>query len=208
MILRQIPIVALLAIAMEAAADNRCQWADCTITPAPKDAWTIGSDSSGAPLPVCKPSDKAACAETCRKEFDSRYRHCVNSCMQQRCVVPTPEPTPGPDGEIGAPCVEIESPICEEQCAGESSSLRPRCRRDCLQRACPDTNALDIAKESLDPGTFRCDRCRKRYEVSCARQCALGMIGTFAGLERWGCEKACLITYCSKSCGTNLGLIP
>ncbi len=186
-------------------ADSRCEWAQCSPGTPAASSWTVEQGNGGAS--VCGVGDKAACAEQCRREFDAKYKRCVETCLGGRCVQPTPVPSKGPEQSIGSPCVEIESPACQEQCVTESSGKQPRCRRDCLQRACPDASQLDIAKESLDPGTFRCERCKQQYAISCGRQCALGMLGTFPGIERWGCEKACVISYCSKSCG-RLSLVP
>ncbi|MBN8550836.1 MAG: hypothetical protein J0M12_16090, partial [Deltaproteobacteria bacterium] len=75
---------------------------------------------------------------------------------------------------------------------------------DCLQKACPEASAMDVTKESLDPGSFRCDRCTATCEVSCKRQCGLGMIGTYNGIETYGCQKACVMASCSKSCPLKL----
>lgn len=183
---------------------DRCDWADCKTrkepVPAAGDTWTAPAGS----LPRCSAADRSGCADQCRREFDSRYHSCVDGCLAKRCVVPTPTPVPQPGQEVGAPCVEIESPICNEDCKTETSSRQPRCRRDCLQKACPEASAMDITSESLDPGTFRCERCKKRFEISCTRNCSIGMIGSYNGLESYGCQKACVMTNCSKSCGIGL----
>jgi hypothetical protein len=153
-------------------------------------------------LPVCGRGERALCGEDCRKEFDSKYHACVDTCLAKVCVQPTPTPKALANQDVGAPCVEIESPICDDDCRIETSSRQPRCRRDCLQKACPDASQAEIVNESLDPGSYRCDRCRKRYQQSCNRQCSFGGYATFpyGGLEQYGCEKACIMTSCSKSC--------
>lgn len=179
----------------------RCEWAECQVPPATTDTWQAAAPDR---LPTCSSADKNFCAESCRREFDTRFKQCVDTCMQKRCVAPTPSPTPGGPQQVGSPCVEIESPVCENNCQIESTARRPRCRRDCLQRACPDTNQMDITKESLDPGAFRCDRCQSRFEIICNQNCTFGMIGTFPGIERWGCQKACIMFNCSRTCGSKL----
>lgn len=198
----------LLPATVSAQGSSRCEWAACDPTPAStaassKEQWTVSEAPRVLPAPqaVCTAADRNACAGECRREFDDRYHRCVDACLSTRCVRPTPSPTPGPATGIAAPCVEIESPVCVEDCKTQPESRRPRCRRDCLQRACPDSSPADVAAESLDPGTFRCERCRKRMEMTCARDCSLGVISGIAGIEQWGCQKACLIANCRNACG-------
>lgn len=207
-----IVLAALLLLVAHAAAQSasRCDWAACDPTAAPtlsaaKEEWTVKGEraTERSPLAVCTAADRSVCAGNCRREFDDRYHRCVDACLSERCVRPTPNPTPGPATGVAAPCVEIESPICVEDCKGQAESRQPRCRRDCLQRACPDASPADVAAESLDPGTFRCERCRKRMEITCARDCSLGVISGIAGIEQWGCQKACLIANCRNACGVS-----
>ena len=186
-----------IAMAAPSTAD-RCDWAECAKPKATSGGWTVDSSS----LPRCTPLDKSTCGDECRREFDDRYHVCVEGCLSKRCVVPTPTPPPGSSAEIGAPCVEIESPICNDNCKSEISARQPRCRRDCLQKACPEANGMEITSESLDPGTYRCQRCKKSYEISCTQQCLLGTSGTHSGLAGYGCQKACVMLNCSKRCGS------
>lgn len=184
----------------QSAGSERCDWADCAPAKTTPDSWKVAPSS----LPRCTAGDRSVCGGECRKEFDDRFHACVDTCLSKRCVVPTPTPVPQPDQEVGAPCVEIESPICEDSCKNEAGSRQPRCRRDCLQKACPDASPMDVTSEGLDPGTFRCERCKKRIEITCSRNCSLGMTGTYGGLERYGCQRACVMANCNKACGIRL----
>ena len=153
--------------------------------------------------PRCGATDKNACNEQCRSEFADGFKFCVGQCMSKRCVV-MPESTPAPVAERRE-CVEHESAACANECRGMESSRGSRCRRSCLMQRCPDAPPADISHEGADPGITGCRRCRSEHEMSCRRDCALGVFGAKQiGLAQLGCEKACLMGYCSKECGTRI----
>ena len=192
----------LIAVAQEDAA-SRCDWAECrTEKPARGDSseWT-------ASLPSCEKSDEAFCGDKCHGEFDSDYHRCISKCMKSRCL----RPGEGRDSHNAAsgtgaeePCLILESAACEENCSGDKSSQRARCRRDCLQRACPEANQRELAGEAADPGSIQCDSCRQRNQFDCQRTCLGGSYSrsgmAVSGLAGLACEKACLMSACGKSC--------
>jgi len=163
------------------------------------------SAHSESTLPICDKSDELDCKENCRTKFDDAFHKCIKECYAGRCVnKEVVEERAKREDESATQCVETESADCAEGCSKESSSKRANCRRACLMAVCPDANALDVGKESMDPGSLRCERCQSRYQPVCVRECALGIVRRHSGLVQLGCEKICVMSYCQDRCGARV----
>ena len=120
----------------------------------------------------------------------------------------TPKPrstSPSREEEDKQGCLELETEECASECKLKGDAASAKCRRGCLEQRCPDSNRLDLAKESADPGALRCERCRVEAKDFCASSCGVGLIagelGRSTGLENLGCVKVCVVATCQKSCG-------
>ena len=177
--------------------DGRCEWANCdNRSQSSGDFTAINRDHR------CDSVDRSACADSCIEEFGPDYKKCTTNCLTNRC---NDEPESKSDkNKDGARvyCVEIESAECEDSCRAAPQREGARCRRDCLAQRCPDASQIDIGKESLDPGSLTCSRCKEGAVEECRRDCAMGVYitGRYPGLAEYGCQKACELARCGSKC--------
>ena len=158
-------------------------------------------------LPDCTKRDELGCKDQCRDKFDDQFHLCVEQCLKPICAqkIVRSESEQRAEQASGTFCVETQSAECAKRCRMRDEKAAARCTRGCLLSRCPEADPMLIAKESLDPGAMGCERCRAQNERACARACAAsGGRGGFSGIAQFGCEKACLMSYCSKSCGSRV----
>jgi hypothetical protein len=212
--MRQLLISAFAIIVIDLLAPGACAQPPLPCSGDRCGEWIVQSTSPVVPgavaaptgLPECQKHDELDCAEECRREFGTDFHRCRTNCLRGKCSEPPPKKRDDDSRKDGELCIEIESESCETECNTtlSGSTDGAKCRRECLQRKCPNARRYDTAMEGLDPGTTACNRCEAKHQRRCERRCRSATLriptNQLPELREFGCEKLCMTSACGAEC--------